>query len=118
MDIKLIRGDTYTLKFKILTADGAAYVLHDGDKLYFTVKKTFNHRDFVLQKTYGDGITYNGTTGDYEIELTQMCSCELDCGDYVYDIKAVLANDDNPIVETLVRGTLVFENNATHKGNE
>lgn len=118
MDIKLIRGDTYAITFKILTADGVPYAIGEGDKIYFTIKKTFNHKECVLQKTYDNGITYDSRAGEYTVNLTQICTCDLDCGAYVYDIKVILANQGEPIVETLVKGALTFENNATHKVNE
>ncbi len=118
MDLNLIRGDTYTLTFNILTADGSIYALQDGDKLYFTVKKSFNHGECVLQKTFGNGITRNEQTGEYEIRLDNLCTCELDCGAYVYDIKVILANNGERVVNTLIKGALVLDNNATHRGNE
>ena len=118
MNLNLIRGDTYTIQFGIKTEDGAGYVLQEGDRLYFTVKKSFNHSDCILQKTFGNGITRNASTGAYEIELEQLCTCEVECGSYVYDIKIVLANNGEQIVKTLTKGELALDNNATHRGNE
>ena len=121
MELTLIRGDTYTLTFELTDVHGNPYVLTEKDKCYFTVKKDYAHKDFVLQKRFGDGITYNEETGQYEIRLPQASTCDLACGWYVFDIKCVIANVDdvdNNFVKTLIKGALLLENNATHKGNE
>lgn len=118
MDLKLTRGDTHTITFGILMDDGNHYELQEGDKLYFTVKKSFFSKDCVLQKTFGDGITYNAETKEYCIELEQLCTCELDCGQFVYDIEIIINSNDPCIVKTLVKGNLIIDTEVTHKGNE
>ena len=118
MDLQLIRGDTYLLTFSLQDKNGNAYALTDKDKCYFTVKKDFYRAECVLQKQYGDGITYNTETGLYEIRLTQVCTCDLACGNYVYDIKVKIADGERELVKTLVKGNLSIVSNATHKVNE
>lgn len=115
MDLRLIRGDTYTLTFALLDSKGIPFQLAASDRCYFTVKKSFESTDFVLQRTYGNGISYNIITGLYEIEITQDNTSSLTCGCYCFDIKVKI---NNQIVKTLVKGNLFLENNATHRGNE
>lgn len=118
MDLQLIRGDTHLLTFSLQDENGNAYILTDKDKCYFTVKTSFHRAEYVLQKRNGDGITYNAETGLYEIRLTQLCTCNLACGNYVYDIKVKIADGERELVKTLIKGGLSFVSNATHKGNE
>lgn len=114
-ELTLIRGDTYNLTFNLTDGSGNPFLLTETDKCYFTVKKAFDYNDCVLQKRYGEGIEYNPDTGLYEIHLTQNCTCDLSCGWYRFDIKVKIADK---VVKTLLRGKLLLENNATHRGNE
>lgn len=118
MDITLTRGDTHLITFKVQDENNEDYILQPNDKLYFTVKKNWFDTNCVIQKTYNDGITFNNDTGFYEIELEQSCSCELNCGNFVYDIEIIIDNAGKPIIKTLVKGTLTFDKEVTHKGNE
>lgn len=119
MDLTLIKGDTHTITFKIKTADDSYFMLQSEDRLYFTVKKNFYTKDVILQKTYKNGITYNAINKEYIIKLNQDCTCDIDCGGYVYDIKIAIAQEDGDfVVKTLVKGSLGFVPNATHKENE
>lgn len=115
MELTLIRGDTYNLTFSLSLANGNALVLTETDKCYFTVKKEFEHEEFVLQKRHGDGITYNEEKGLYVIRLTQDDTSDLPCDRYKFDIKVKISTN---IVKTLMKGTLVLTNNATHRCNE
>lgn len=118
MDLKLIRGDTHEITFKLISEDGGNCILQDSDKVYFTVKRNFHGKNCVLQKTLGKGINYRPSTNEYVVRLDQNCSCYLECGQYVYDIKVVI-NSVNPVlVKTLIKGHLTFDANATHKENE
>lgn len=118
MNITITRGDTEVLTFKIVDANGENYVLKDADKLYFTIKNDWRDKECVLQKTIGNGITYNADTGEYEIELTQECTCNMCCRPYEYDIELVLDSQSPKVVKTLVKGEFVVEKEITHKGNE
>lgn len=115
MEIILIRGDTYNLTFSLSKAGNEPLLLSDVDKCYFTVKREFMSADCVFQKRYGDGISYNEKKGLYEIKLKSDDTCDLKCGNYKYDIKVKLGEE---IVKTLLKGTLVLTNNATHRCNE
>ena len=118
MDLKLTRGDTHEIAFKLLSEDGANCILEEGDKLYFTVKRTFYCKNCILQKTLGNGISYRSSTNEYVIELEQDCTCGLEFGEYVYDIKVVINSITPKLVKTLIKGSLTFETNVTHKEDE
>ena len=119
MDITLIRGDTCLISFNIKDAYGQNYELKEGDRLYFTVKKSFYTEEVVFQKTYENGISYNSATNEYLIEITQDTTAELPFGQNVYDIKIVISQEgEDPIVKTLIKGTFTLTPNATYKENE
>ncbi len=76
-----IRGDT--LVFKIaLTKDGKDYVLSDGDKLTFTVKKTTTDTDALISKDVTSGV----------ITIDPSDTAKLDYGTYVYDVQLTTAD--------------------------
>lgn len=118
MDLQLIRGDTHKITFNLVDNNGNPYVLTENDKCYFTIKQNYDRKDCVLQKRFGDGIEYNAETGQYEINLTSFCTCEMECANYVYDIKVKIVHEEREIVKTLAKGMLLLAKNATHKRNE
>jgi hypothetical protein len=115
MDFTLIRGDTYNLTFSLSLANGNAYILSENDKCYFTVKKDLIQEDYVFQKRNGAGIEYNEEQGLYRIKIEQEDTCDLNFGTYQFDIKVKIGDE---IVKTLLKGTFVLTNNATHRCNE
>ena len=118
MDIVLTRGDTRVYTFTIVTEDGVKYVLGEKDKLYFTIKKRWFDKGCVLQKTFGNGITYDEDKQVYVLEFTHNCTCDIDCIDYVWDIELFIGNEEPPFVATLAKGKFVVDFEATHKENE
>lgn len=117
MTLPIIRSDTYKITFGLKMADGTEYVLRDSDKLYFTVKKSFYNNNVVLQKTYGNGITFNKEKKLYEILLSQD-DTNIECSTYVFDIKLVINSSTPRVVKTLIKETLKVDPNVTHKENE
>ena len=115
MNLNLIRGDTYVLTFTIIDNDGNPYILTENDKCYFTVKKRFECENYIFQKQWLDGISYNATTQKYEIQIAQNDTSDLPISMYVYDIKVKIGTE---IVKTLIKGTINIINNATHRENE
>jgi len=70
-----------------------------------------------MQKSFGDGITYNVDEKLYNIKINQDDTALVAGGAYVYDIKLVV-NGDPLTVKTLIKDTLNIAINATHKENE
>ena len=117
-DISITRGDTTKITFTILGENGDRYVIDEQDRIYFTVKENYYKTECVLQRTLDNGITYNTDTEEYEIELTDECTCDLLFRRFVYDIELVIIRDGKKLVKTLVKGYLTVYEEATHKENE
>lgn len=117
-DITIIRGDTTEIGFTVAYEDGSPYTLTAEDKLYFTVKKNWYTEQFVVQKTIGNGIEFNEYTGEYVVTLTDLCTCGMECRDYVYDIESIINYNGKPITTTLAKGKLVLDTEATYRSNE
>lgn len=114
-ELTLIRGDSYRLTFSLFNKKGEPIVLADNDMCYFTVKEKLTHEEYIFQKKYGDGITYNSQTGLYEIRLSPEDTCDLDFASYKFDIKVKIGEE---IVKTILRGVLILMINVTHRCNE
>ena len=76
-DIQVTRGDTAYLSLVITLDDGSEYARIDGDKLVFTVKRSYNSEYEYIQKEI-DGLA---------LTLTGDDTRELDYGNYWYDIE-------------------------------
>ena len=83
-NINMIRGDTIRLDIEITTADGNPYILKDGDKLLFTVKKNVFDKDIIIQKKITSGT----------IVIDHQDTADLEYRSYVYDVQLTLANGD------------------------
>lgn len=118
MDIKITRGDTSLISFRIKTEDGSDFIVSDKDQLFFTAKLNYHTRDCVLQKTYGNGISYNNTTNEYELTLAQDDTSGLECRQYVYDIELISDRETPRLVNTLIKGNLIIDTEVTYKENE
>ena len=61
--------------------------LSDSDLIYFTVRDKVYSEKIIFQKTLEDGITYNETTGKYEITIESIDTQKMDMEKkYGYDI--------------------------------
>lgn len=118
MDIKIFRGDTNLITFGIKQEDDNDFIMSDQDKLYFTVKKSCLAEECIIQKTWGNGITYNKKTKEYEIMLDQDCTCDLTDRPYCYDIELIVNREQPKVVKTLAKGDFIIDMDVTHKENE
>ena len=83
-DITVTRGDTLHLEISVVDQDNQEYVLQDGDKLVFTLKKNVNTKEIILQKDIiANKLTINHTD-------TTLLSYST----YVYDVQLTQANGD------------------------
>ena len=117
-NINLIRGDTNIITFTLVGENGDAFVVDEQDKLYFTVKETVYDTEPIIQKTLDRGITFNTDTEEYEIEVTNECTCNLPFCTFVYDIELVVIRDGKRLVKTIVKGNFTISEEVTHKENE
>lgn len=77
--IKISHGDTFDVTFSL-----EGYVLQEGDKVIFSVKKTRFAKDIAIQKTYPN---VKGETIRVIVSAADMA--ELDPGEYLYDIHVI-----------------------------
>ena len=118
--MEITRGDTTRISFNIKKKDGNDYIMQDGDKLYFTMKKHCHCNDCSLQKTYADGgITYNGNAEKkYTVLLKKEDTTPLDFGDYKFDIQIDWDNNGEIYTKTLYKGVITITEEITSKNNE
>ena len=83
-DIQLTRGDSAYFNIEITLSDGTKYKRVDGDKLTFTVKRSYNSEFEYIQKEI---------TG-LALQLTSKDTQELDYGNYWYDIQLDTADKE------------------------
>jgi hypothetical protein len=81
-NISLTRGDTASLIVKMRDPDGNQIPFQLGDVVYFTVKKSTDTIEKVLQKVITEFVD-----GNAEIYLLHDDTKGLATGDYVYDIQ-------------------------------
>lgn len=86
-NISMIRGDSESIKVSCKDAQGVDVPLEDGDTLYFTVKKSTNTEEKILQK-----IVSEFTDGVALITIFPKDTRELKIGNYYYDIQLNRAN--------------------------
>ena len=86
-NISMIRGDSEAIKVSCEDAQGVDVPLEDGDTLYFTVKKSTNTEEKILQK-----IVTEFTDGVALITIFPKDTRELKIGNYYYDIQLNRAN--------------------------
>ena len=92
--IFLTRGDSAVLDVSVTQADGSAYTPSGDVTLYFSVKKTVNDTEYVLQKSI--------TNLSESISIEPPDTTALNCGKYVYDVEL----HDGENVYTIIPPTL------------
>ena len=72
--LNIIQGDSYTIAFKVFNEDKTPHILESGEDLVFEVKDSpFIPSSIITLKYSKNNITYNGTTGEYEFDLSLSC---------------------------------------------
>lgn len=84
-DIKITRGDNAQLAVDLLNADGSAYVMQSGDKLYLTVNIGARQGEPLLQLVSDSQAIFR-----FVPESTKT----LEFGKYKYDIQLTTANGE------------------------
>ena len=113
-DIYLTRGDTASLNVKISQYGcNKPYVIMDGDKVFMTVKNSFNVKDFVFQKvvSYEDLID-----GNIIFKIIPSDTNELEFGDYVYDVEIKTSEGD--VFTIIPPSAFKLEPEVTYYSNE
>lgn len=81
-DIQLTRGDTAYIGLSITHDDGTPYTRVEGDRLLFTVKKSYNSDYEFLEKELSD----------MAITIAPEDTQEMDYGNYWYDVELTTAD--------------------------
>lgn len=99
--IFITRGDTAYITVNVYAPDGSEYVLQEGDKLWFAVKRKTTDKDYLISpKELSIGI--NPSTGKQEAVLSifPQETKNLDFGSFVYDVS--LVNTAKNFVNTII----------------
>ena len=90
--IHLTRGDSAEFDLTIRNrVTGSVFILGEGDRLTFTLKRFITDKETVLTKTIGQGIRQE--KDHYVIQFRPEDTQLLSCGRYVYEVKLVRRND-------------------------
>lgn len=114
MIIRFARGDSHDQGFQIKKAD-ENQIVNEFDEIYFTVKRKYSDKNFLLQKTLSNGGIENDGDGHYTIRFYPSDTSSLYFGEYDFDIELVLGDDDYK--KTYV-GKLYLDPEVTHADNE
>ena len=110
-EMELTRGDSLPLKFQRLDDDGNVITVRPS-ALYFTVKKTFDHTTFILQKSIDD-MTF-GEDEFYHLVIDPSETAAIPYGDYVFDVEVTTEG----YVWTIAKGILHITQEATWTVNK
>lgn len=112
-NFEAMRGDTFGQNVTIKNC------LKDLTEIYFTVKESYDNKEYVIQKTLtGGGITFLDETEDtkkYNVCINATDSDSLKTNrEYVYDMQLVAGTTK----KTILKGTIIFEDDVTRTSNE
>lgn len=89
--IHLTRGDSAEINLTIRDrVTGSVFILSDGDRLIFTLKRFITDKEPVLTKSLGQGIRQEQK--QYVLQFRPEDTQSLACGRYVYDMKLMRKN--------------------------
>lgn len=107
-NIKMIRGDTESIRVAVEKDGGVKLDLVKGDVIYFTVKENYYSEDRKIQKVISEF-----ENGEALITIHPEDTRQLKPGNYVYDIQL---NRSNGQVKTIVpKSNFRIEADVTHE---
>lgn len=109
--MKIKRGDTKKYKFQRKDANGQP-ILTIANKIYFSVKKSDQDNDVIIQKTIED-MTFD-EQGYYHFTIEPTDTNNLKYGTYCYDIERIVEGD----VLTIAMGKFQITSEITFARNE
>lgn len=113
--IGMTRGDTKGFRFqrKYKDDEGEEQVITQiADELYFTVKKSYRDKDFLLQKKLSD-MEFD-EQGVYHFVINPEDTNDLDFGTFVYDLEVI----QDGYKKTISSGNFVLGYESTWAVNE
>ena len=114
MEIKMARGDLYTLPFALFIDDVQSEL--ELDEVYFTVKRRYTERRALLQKKLTDGGIVSDGHGNYTLTIEPEDTQAMEFGTYDFDIEVV--KEANPAIKRTFVGTIELTKEVTHHINE
>lgn len=112
--MEITRGDNKQFKLQRKDVDGNVIEV-EADEMFFTVKYTQNHTEFLIQKKLSDGgIVFNGTDFYYRFELLPADTDNLTYGTYRYDVERIASGKK----QTIAIGTFEITEEVTFASNE
>lgn len=109
--ISQIRGDTKGYKFQRIDSNGSV-IMTPPDKLYFTVKKTYESQEMLIQKRLPDFEI--DSQGFYHFVILPTETNDLQYGKYVFDIEVIVEG----VKTTVARGDFILESEVTFADDE
>ena len=106
--VTMVRGDSETITVSCVDGNGNAVQFIEGDTIYFTIKKTIDTAEKILQKVIKEFID-----GSAIIEIEHADTANIEPGTYMYDIQY---NDQFGKVSTIIKPNLFkIEGDITHE---
>lgn len=111
--IHLTRGDSAVIDLTIQDrVTGSVFILSDGDRLIFTLKRFITDKEPVLTKSLGQGIQQEQS--HYVIQFLPEDTRFLSNGRYIYEVKLVR---ENGYTDTIIPARDFFlERSVTERG--
>ena len=116
VNISIPRGDSQTLVVNLLDENGDPYIPQDGDKIFFTVKKSLIEEPVIKKYYPNGGINYIEDDKTFEIEIQPKDTDNLRFAEYLYDVQCnIMSMDEVKKITVLYGGFLVREEVTTYK---
>lgn len=109
--LSMTRGDTAGFKFQRLDNDGNVIEARPN-KLFFTVKKSYEDEGFVFQKKLDD-MTFDENFW-WHFRILPEDTDRLKYGTYVYDLETIQSG----VKSTISKGNLIISSESTWAINE
>lgn len=113
MTVTMPRGDIRTFIFTITDSSVDEKTVFELTDIYFTVKRTWNDKNYLIQKRLSNGEIEHLYDNTYQFVIEASDTDNLQFGNYVFDIELV----GNGIKQTQT-GELILTYEATHASNE
>lgn len=112
VNLSQTRGDSKAYQFQRFNKVDKSVITIPPDTIYMTVKKNYDTKDYLFQKTKNDFVI--DPDGTYHFEILPEDTEELRYGKYVYDIQVTTDGK----VTTLVKGAFEIGKESTWAVNE
>lgn len=112
LSLSMARGDIYSFSFAVFIDDEQSS--QEMDQIYFTVKKNYYDKSYLIQKRLSDNGIVSDGHGNYSVIINPEDTNNLELGVYDFDIELVKM----PSIKRTFVGTLELTKEVTHWNNE